>query len=71
MKNIHLLSVVALAASVMAGCDNKPATPPIPVVNDKNCTLDNITKLDASIRTEFADACLRRGTFKPSSGKTW
>lgn len=75
MKHINLISIAVIVVTSMVGCDNQPDTSAQPIlmpeVNDKNCAPENITQLDASIRTEFADACLRRGTFKPSPGKKW
>ncbi|MCS4511834.1 entry exclusion lipoprotein TrbK [Xylophilus ampelinus] len=68
------LALAALVAALVAGCDNKPkpaATVAMPEVNDKNCKPGNVAKVDASVRQQFADACARRGSFKPSTGRTW
>ena len=47
MKAIKALSLAsaALVAALVAGCDNKPATAPMPVVNDENCMPENIAKI--------------------------
>jgi entry exclusion lipoprotein TrbK len=76
--HVHVLASAALAAILFAGCDHRPDTPQetpkaveMPQVNDENCKPENIGKVDTSIRQKFADACFRRGSPKPSSGKTY
>lgn len=74
MKTNKALALAALVAASIAGCDNKPKLPAavaMPEVNDENCKPDNVAKVDASVRQQFADACARRGSFKPSTGKTY
>jgi len=51
----------ALVAALLAGCDNKPATPPMPEVNDTNCQIEAIKKIeDRAVRETFAGLCSRR-----------
>ncbi|MCW5239099.1 entry exclusion lipoprotein TrbK [Verminephrobacter eiseniae] len=74
MKNNKAMALAALVAALVAGCDNKPEPPKVadmPQVNDENCKPENEAKVDASVRQQFADACFRRGSFKPSTGRTW
>jgi len=73
MKAIKALSLAsaALVAALVAGCDNKPATAPMPEVNDENCKPENIAKLDKSVQEAFSSQCLRAGSFKPSEPKSW
>lgn len=59
MKKTMLLAgfVVALVAS----CDNKPAIPPMPEVNNTNCQIEAIKKIeDRATREKFAGLCSRR-----------
>lgn len=59
MRKAMLL--VGLAAALLAGCDNKPATLPMPVVNDTNCQIEKIKKIeDKATRETFAGLCSRR-----------
>ena len=55
MKAIKALSLTsaALVAALVAGCDNKPATAPMPEVNDENCKPENIAKIEDSIRAKI------------------
>ena len=69
MKKTMLL--VGLTAALLAGCDNKPATMPMPEVNDTNCQIETIRKLeDKAARESFAGLCSRRsptgGGFAPT-----
>lgn len=53
--------LVGLAAALLAGCDNKPATLPMPVVDDTNCQIEKIKKIeDKATRETFAGLCSRR-----------
>ena len=63
----------ALVAALVAGCDNKPATAPMPEVNDENCKPENIAKIeDKGVQQAFSSRCLRRGgEFKPSPKREW
>lgn len=59
MKRTMLL--VGLTAALLAGCDNKPATMPMPEVNDTNCQIETIRKIeDKATRETFAGLCSRR-----------
>ena len=59
MKKTMLL--VGLTAALLAGCDNKPANLPIPVVDDTNCQIEKIKKIeDKATRETFAGLCSRR-----------
>lgn len=59
MRKTMLL--VGLAAALLAGCDNKPATLPMPVVDDTNCQIEKIKKIeDKATRETFAGLCSRR-----------
>ena len=68
-----LVAVAALVAALVAGCDNKPATAPMPEVNDENCKPENIAKIeDKGVQQAFSSLCLRRGgDFKPSPKREW
>lgn len=59
MRKTMLL--VGLAAALLTGCDNKPATLPMPVVDDTNCQIEKIKKIeDKATRETFAGLCSRR-----------
>ncbi|CCJ49549.1 Putative entry.exclusion protein TrbK, partial [Bordetella parapertussis Bpp5] len=63
MKKTMLLTGLVV---VVAGCDNKPAIPPMPEVNDTNCQIEAIKKIeDRATREKFAGLCSRRS---PASG---
>lgn len=58
MRKMMLL--FGFAGALLAGCDNKPATLPIPVVNDTNCQIERIKKIeDKATRETFAGLCSR------------
>ncbi len=68
MKSVKILPLVATAslAIFLSGCFEEK----MPEVNDANCKTENIKKIeDRTIQQEFASKCLRRGTFKKSSGE--
>ena len=74
MSAQRLFAAIMAAALValIVGCDNKPALQAMPEVNDKNCMLANIQKIeDKGIQQEFAGKCARRGTFKSSPKKDY
>ncbi len=53
--------IVGLMVVLLAGCDNKPATSLMPEVNDRNCQLAAIKKIEErAIREKFAGLCSRR-----------
>ena len=61
MKKTMLLA--GLVVVLVAGCDN---TPPMPEVNDTNCQIEAIKKIeDRATREKFAGLCSRRS---PASG---
>lgn len=64
MKKTMLLA--GLVVVLVAGCDNKPVIPPMPEVNDSNCQIEAIKKIeDRTAREKFAGLCSRRS---PSAG---
>lgn len=64
MKKAMLLAGLVLV--LVAGCDNKPVIPPMPEVNDTNCQIEAIKKIeDRATREKFAGLCSRRS---PVSG---
>ncbi|WP_127170733.1 entry exclusion lipoprotein TrbK [Xanthomonas euvesicatoria] len=63
MKKTMLLA--GLVVVLVAGCD-KPAIPPMPEVNDTNCQIEAIKKIeDRATREKFAGLCSRRS---PAAG---
>ncbi|MBP8275827.1 MAG: entry exclusion lipoprotein TrbK [Propionivibrio sp.] len=53
--------LAGLVAVLVAGCDNRPAIPPMPEVNDTNCQIEAIKKIeDRATREKFAGLCSRR-----------
>ncbi|ABM44407.1 MULTISPECIES: entry exclusion lipoprotein TrbK [Burkholderiales] len=59
MKKALLLAV--LAAALLAGCDSKPTGSPMPEVNDANCQIEAIKRIeDRATRESFAGLCARR-----------
>lgn len=76
MNRYRNLTVAALVVALLSACSpdatEEPKKEEMPVVNDENCKLENIKKIqNEKVRQTFADACARRGDFKPSSGKTY
>jgi|APTNR8051073442_1049403.scaffolds.fasta_scaffold00193_14 entry exclusion lipoprotein TrbK len=72
LRKALTLALAAALAVLAAGCDNKPALQAMPEVNDENCKLENIQKIEEKgMQQEFAGKCARRGTFKPSEPKKW
>jgi len=64
MKKTILLA--GLVVVLVAGCDNKSVIPPMPEVNDSNCQIEAIKKIeDRATREKFAGLCSRRS---PSAG---
>lgn len=64
MKKTMLLA--GLVVVLVAGCDNKPVIPPMPEINDSNCQIEAIKKIeDRATREKFAGLCSRRS---PSAG---
>lgn len=74
MKHLLTLTSTTLVAIFITACspDAPPAPKEMPAVNEENCKTHNILKMeDSPERQKFADACFRRGEYKPSSGRTW
>lgn len=64
MKKTMLLA--GLVVVLVAGCDNKPAISSMPEVNDTNCQIEAIKKIeDRATREKFAGLCSRRS---PATG---
>ena len=60
------MRLAGLVGVLVAGCDNKPVIPPMPEVNDSNCQIEAIKKIeDRATREKFAGLCSRRS---PSAG---
>lgn len=72
-NHIQLTVTFFMVLAIMACSPEAPQdSKEKPIVNDENCKPGNITNIkDKSVREAFADACFRRGDFKPSTGKTW
>lgn len=59
MKVIKIL--ICAAEISLIGCDNQAATQVMPEVNDSNCRIERIQKIDNKImRENFASKCSRR-----------
>jgi len=75
MKRFLKLLIVAILATLITSCSQEPDKPveaALPIVNDENCVHEEILKLkDKEKMMQFSSLCLRRGSFKRSSGKTW
>lgn len=53
--------LTSLAVMLLAGCDNKQATQSMPEVNEENCHIDIVRKIeDKAMRETFAGLCSRR-----------
>ncbi|EPI0765625.1 entry exclusion lipoprotein TrbK [Vibrio alginolyticus] len=71
-KKLQVIGAVILTA-LLTGCGDEP----MPEVNDINCSIDNIKKIEnQETQKEFATKCLRRsnprdGEFKPSPKNEW
>lgn len=74
-KYLLKLLMAAFLVAITGGCSNNEEPPKQEVkleVNDENCKLENIQKIeDKRAREEFAGLCFRRGTFVPSEKKSW
>ena len=64
-------------AALINGCSNEetasiPAQTTALEVNDENCQLENVKKIEnKQAREEFAGLCFRRGNFVASPKKAW
>jgi entry exclusion lipoprotein TrbK len=69
------LLMATLLVAINSGCSNTEELPKQEVkleVNDENCKLENIKKIDDKrAKEEFAGLCFRRGTFVSSEKKSW
>jgi entry exclusion lipoprotein TrbK len=64
MKKI-IIPMLAGITLAITGCDNTPPAPTMPDVNDANCQMAEIMKIqDKATRETFAGLCSRR----PASG---
>lgn len=71
MKNTRYITLVALTAAVLAGCDSAPQET-VPEATRENCTKEVIESIkDKAAREEFAGKCLRLSAYKPSPAKSW
>lgn len=53
--------IASLVWMLLAGCDNKPASLPMPEVNESNCQIAAIKKIEErATREKFAGLCSRR-----------
>lgn len=77
MRKSHRTVVVGVVVMICAACsppdghEAPVSTVAPPAVNEQNCKRGYIETLDPSIRTKFADACFRRGAFRPSAGQSY
>lgn len=70
MKTNH--AILLLVSLLIVGCEKKPETATMPELNAKNCTPENVEKIEPrEIREEFSGMCLRAGKFEPSKPKVW
>ena len=55
------MPTACLAMALLAGCDGRRPTPALPEINDVNCQLKSIKKIeDKTSRETFAGLCSRR-----------
>jgi entry exclusion lipoprotein TrbK len=73
VKGKSYLTLAALLATLLAGCNKVPAEPEqMPELNAENCKPDNIAKIkNEAAREQFATTCLRLPGFKPSPPRSW
>ncbi|WP_254786766.1 entry exclusion lipoprotein TrbK [Methylomonas sp. LWB] len=81
MKTLYVMLPLMLCVTARAVADlyvvpddgNKtPTSTALPVVNDRNCKVENIKKIeDKAAREAFAGLCLRRGEFVKSKPIAW
>lgn len=58
--------LLCLAVVILGGCDNKPPAATEREVNDRNCQIEEIKRIeDKAMRATFAGLCARRS---PSGG---
>lgn len=66
--NISTLTLIILSMTLI-GCE-KPE-PKLPEVNNENCTMEKIKKLDKRIMKEFGTKCSTRRIYKPVKPESW
>ncbi|MDX6018634.1 entry exclusion lipoprotein TrbK [Shewanella indica] len=71
-----LVFIIGSFSALLSGCFSEDTgaetVTVLPEVNNANCKKEIIMAIEPkSAREEFAGKCARRGTFKPSTGKTW
>ena len=74
MNKTSVLMLAALVMTLVAGCDNNPVAQAAPEVNDENCLIENIKKIeDKTTRERFAGQCSRRpvGLAPTEKPKNW
>lgn len=61
------LLIAAVMAALLAGCEKQPAIQAMPEVNDANCQIEAIKKIeDRATREEFAGLCSTRPRIAPT-----
>lgn len=73
MKSKSYLTLAALLAALLGGCNKAPTEPEhMPELNAENCKPENIAKIkNEATREQFATTCLRLPGFKPSPARSW
>lgn len=72
MRHCYLLLPLILFIIATAYADDKAKATTLPVVNDINCKIENIKKIEnKEARQAFAGLCIRRGEFVKSQPKVW
>jgi len=74
MKRINILMFAVLVTGLLDGCDTKTIPQALPVVNDANCQIETIKKIeDRATREQFAGLCSRRsvGIAPTEKPKNW
>lgn len=69
MKKFKILIIATASTIIITGCE-KPV-PELPEVNDENCKMKNVEKLDKRIIVEFNSLCASRPIYKPVKRKKW
>lgn len=72
MKRDYLLLPLILCVNTAAADFIVVPDPVLPVVNDENCKIENIKKIeDKAAREAFASLCIRRGEAAKSKPLAW
>lgn len=67
-------ALAAVLVLLIAGCDNQSAMQALPTVNDANCQIEKIKRIqNKAARQEFAGQCSRRtsGIAPTENPKNW